>query len=109
MLFVILALQTLLSKKLEQKLIKVLEQREENSKEFEKIKENFRSSCGYQLRYREGDPIPFCPEEIKDEEKIRAQMIQCKFDDEIFELEILKLKDKIAEAKIEEIEDINEL
>lgn len=109
MLFVILTILTLLSKKLEQKLIRVLEQREENNKEFDKILENFKNSCGYQLRFRDGDPIPFCPEEIKDEEKIRSQMIQCKFDDEIFELEILKLKDKIAEAKIEEIQDINEL
>lgn len=109
MLFAILTILTLLSKKLEQKLIRVLEQREENKKEFERIEENFKALCGYQLRYRDNDPIPFCPAEIKDEEEIRSQLIKRTFDDEIFELEIIKLKDKIAEAKIEEIEDINEL
>ncbi|KAK8898045.1 hypothetical protein M9Y10_000305 [Tritrichomonas musculus] len=99
----------LVSKQLEQKLIRVLEQKEENEIEFERIRENFQISCGYRLMYREGDPIPFCQDSNKDDEKVKSRLIQCRFDEEIYDLEILKLKDKIAEAKIAEIQDINEL
>ncbi|KAK8865286.1 hypothetical protein M9Y10_010826 [Tritrichomonas musculus] len=99
----------LVSKQLEQKLIRVLEQKEENEIEYERTLEGFKISCGYALRYWENNPIPYCPDSNKDDEKIKSRLIQCRFDDEIYDLEILKLKDKIAEAKINEIQDINEL
>ena len=112
--FLIMSESALVSKQLEQKLIIVLEQKEENFQEYERSKENMRISCQH-VRYDEGNPFPFCLDSNRDDETImkhnqlRQKMIQCRFDDEIYDLEILKLKDKIAEAKINEIQDINEL
>ncbi len=96
------------SEKWEQKLVKVLEQKTENNNKLSKLLDDFKIACNFQLRNVDGDLFQICagPNEDEINNFYRPKMYQCVFDDEIYDLEIAKLKNKIAEERINELPDL---
>ncbi|KAK8895877.1 hypothetical protein M9Y10_013763 [Tritrichomonas musculus] len=97
------------SEKWEQKLVKVLEQKTENNNLLAKLQEEFKIACPYELQNPSHELFPSCPVFDIDNPVntiYRPKMYQCVFDDEIYDLEIAKLKNKIAEERINELPDL---
>ena len=105
MLFVLLAMSesVLVSKQLEQKLIRVLEQKEENNNEFKKFWDEVREREEERLRYLKSGFVSDDDKVYPTKDQIKKKEDEFRLEAEIINLEIQILKKKIADVKIEEI------
>ncbi|KAK8844273.1 hypothetical protein M9Y10_024484 [Tritrichomonas musculus] len=87
----------------EEKLKMVQKQKSENDKKFLYLKSQLNFYCRY-----EGDKIVSHPSTLAEDEQedIKDQIRKCREEAEIIKMEIHQIKEKIAEARLEEL-DIN--